>query len=116
MIKKISTLGLLAATFIVAPSAAFAGQGVNQVVNQEATAIGSGSRVIQNGRQVSIQRQERIGKMGRRNRRCGNDSQSQQSSQRIEQNGVAVDGSVVQQDAEQVNIQRQLLMGSRYCY
>ena len=54
--------------------------------------------------------------MGRRNRRCGKDSQSQQSSQRIEQNGVAVDGSVVQQDAEQVNIQRQLLMGSRYCY
>ena len=33
MIKKISTLGLLAATFIVAPSAAFAGQGANQVVN-----------------------------------------------------------------------------------
>ena len=116
MIKKISTLGLLAATLMVAPSAAFAGQGANQVVNQEATAIGSGSRVIQNGRQVSIQRQQRIGKMGPRNRRCGKDSQSQQSNQRIEQNGVAVDGSVVQQDAEQVNIQRQLLMGSRYCY
>ncbi|MEO0685657.1 MAG: hypothetical protein AAFY76_11595, partial [Cyanobacteria bacterium J06649_11] len=88
----------------------------SQVVNQEATAVGSGSRVTQSGRQVSIQRQQRIGKMGPRNRRCGKDSQSQQSNQRIEQNGVAVDGSVVEQDAEQINIQRQLILGSRYCY
>lgn len=116
MIKKISTLGLLAATFIVAPSAAFAGQGTSQVVDQEATAIGSGSRVTQNSRQISIQRQQRTGRMSPRNRRCGADSQSQNSNQRIKQNGVAIDGSVVEQNAEQVNIQRQRILGSRYCY
>ncbi len=113
MIKKISTLGLLATVFIVAPSAAFAGQGATQETNQEATVIGSGSRVIQKGKQVSIQRQERIGP---RNRRCGTDSQSQHSNQRIDQNAVAVDGGFVNQNADQVNIQRQLILGSRYCY
>ncbi|MGB3653248.1 MAG: hypothetical protein WBA41_18785 [Rivularia sp. (in: cyanobacteria)] len=113
MIQKIFTFGLLAATLIVAPNAAFAGQGATQEINQEATVIGSGSRIIQNGRQVSIQRQER---MGPRNRRCGTDSQSQHSNQRIDQNAVAVDSGVVDQNASQVNIQRQLLMGSRYCY
>jgi hypothetical protein len=97
----------------VAPNAAFAEQGTTQVTNQEATAIGSGSRVIQNGRQVSIQRQERLGP---RNRRCGVDSQSQQSNQRISQSAVAIDGGVVNQNADQVNIQRQLILGSHYCY
>lgn len=116
MIKKISTLGLLAAAFMVVPTAAFAGQGTSQEVNQEATAIGSGSRVIQNSRQVSIQRQQRTGRMSPRNRRCGRDSQSQQSNQRIDQNAVAIDGGVVNQNADQVNIQRQLILGSRYCY
>jgi hypothetical protein len=113
MIKKISTLSLLVATLIIAPSAAFAGQGTTQETNQEATVIGSGSRVIQKGRQVSIQRQE---KLGPRNRRCGTDSQSQRSNQRIDQNAVAVDGGFVDQNADQVNIQRQLILGSRYCY
>ncbi|AFY59143.1 hypothetical protein Riv7116_6827 [Rivularia sp. PCC 7116] len=113
MIKNVFSFGLLAAAFIVAPSAAFAGQGVVQELNQEATAIGSGSRVIQNGRQISVQRQERIGP---RNRRCGKDSQSQNSTQRIDQNAVAVNGGVVRQNATQRNIQRQLILGSRYCY
>lgn len=114
MIKKISTLGLLASALIIAPSAAFAGQGANQVTNQEATAIGTGSRVIQNSRQVSIQNQQRLGP---RNRRCGaKHSQSQRSNQRIDQNAVAINGGVVEQDAEQVNIQRQLILGSRHCY
>lgn len=113
MMKKNSTLGLLAAAFIILPSAAFAGQRTNQVTNQEATAIGSGSRVIQNGRQISIQRQER---RGHHNRRCGQNSQLQNSNQRIEQNAVAINGSTVEQDAEQINIQRQLILGSRYCY
>ncbi len=113
MIEKISTLGLLAAALIFVPSAAFAGQGATQETNQEATVIGSGSRVIQNGRQISIQRQQRIGP---RNRRCGKDSQSQHSNQRIDQNAVAVDGGFVDQNADQVNIQRQLILGSRYCY
>ena len=113
MIKTISSFALLAASLIIAPSVAFAGQGTTQVVNQEATAIGSGSRVTQNARQVSIQRQER---MGPRNRRCNKDSQSQQSNQRIDQNAVALDGGYVHQNANQVNIQRQLILGSRYCY
>jgi hypothetical protein len=113
MIKKVSALGLLAAAFIVAPSAAFAGQGVTQETNQQGTVIGSGSRVIQNSRQVSIQRQQRIGP---RNRRCGKHSQSQRSNQRIDQNAVAVDGGIVNQNADQKNIQRQLILGSRYCY
>lgn len=47
MIKKISTLGLLAAAFLIVPNAAFAEQGTTQKANQEATVIGSGSRVIQ---------------------------------------------------------------------
>lgn len=113
MIGKISTLGLLATVLIVAPNAAFAGQGTTQDINQEATAIGSGSRVIQNSRQVSIQRQKRLGP---RNRRCSTDSQSQRSNQRISQNAVAIDGGVVNQNADQVNFQRQLILGSRYCY
>ncbi|NJL79878.1 MAG: hypothetical protein HC836_14625 [Richelia sp. RM2_1_2] len=113
MIKKISTLGLLAAAFLIVPNAAFAEQGTTQKANQEATVIGSGSRVIQNGRQVSIQRQE---KLGPGNRRCNAGSQSQQSNQRIDQNAVAIDGGVVNQNADQVNIQRQLILGSRYCY
>ena len=116
MIKKISTLGLLATALIIAPSAAFAGQGANQVTNQEATAIGSGSRVIQNSRQVSIQNQQRLGP---RNRQCGagaRHSQSQRSNQRVTQNAVAVNGGVVEQNAEHVNMQRQLILGSRYCY
>ncbi|MBF2017491.1 MAG: hypothetical protein IGS23_20240 [Rivularia sp. T60_A2020_040] len=113
MIKKISTLGLLAAAFLIVPNAAFAEQGTTQEANQEATVIGSGSRVIQNGRQVSIQRQERLGPG---NRRCSAGSQSQQSNQRIDQNAVAIDGGVVNQNADQVNIQRQLILGSRYCY
>ncbi|MEA5595227.1 hypothetical protein [Rivularia sp. UHCC 0363] len=113
MIKKISTLGLLAAALMIAPNAAFAGQTTTQEANQESTVIGSGSRVIQNGRQVSIQRQDNLGP---RNRRCGVDSQSQQSNQRIDQNAVAINGGVVNQNADQVNIQRQLILGSRYCY
>ncbi len=113
MIKKMFTFGLFAAAFIVAPSAVFANQGVIQEINQEATAIGSGSRVIQKGKQVSIQRQERIGS---RNHRCSKDSQSQNSTQRIDQNAVAVNGGVVRQNAKQINIQRQLILGSRYCY
>lgn len=113
MIKKIFTLGLLAAAFIVAPNAAFAEKGATQETNQEATVVGSGSRVIQNARQISIQRQER---KGQSNRRCGKDSQSQQSNQRIDQNAVAVDGGIVKQNADQVNIQRQLILRSRYCH
>ncbi|MEO1428055.1 MAG: hypothetical protein AAFV71_03115 [Cyanobacteria bacterium J06633_8] len=113
MIKKVFTLGLFAAAFIVAPRAAFAEQGVIQEISQEATAIGSGSRVMQNAKQVSIQRQERISP---RNRRCSKDSQSQNSTQRIDQNAVAVNGGVVRQNAKQINIQRQLILGSRYCY
>ncbi len=113
MIGKISTFGLLAAALIVAPSTAFAGQGTTQEINQEATAIGSGSRAVQNSRQISIQRQQRIGP---RNGRCNKDSQSQRSNQRIDQNAVAIDGSVVEQNAEQINIQRQLILGSRRCY
>ncbi|MBV6624934.1 MAG: hypothetical protein KI793_18735 [Rivularia sp. (in: Bacteria)] len=112
MMTKVFSFGLFAAAFIVTPSAV-AGQGIIQEAKQEATAIGSGSRVIQNGRQVSIQRQERIGP---RNRRCSKDLQSQNSTQRIDQNAVAVNGGVVKQNAEQISIQRQLILGSRYCY
>lgn len=113
MIRKISTLSLLAAVFIVAPNAAFAGQGTTQETNQEATVIGSGSRVIQRANQVSMQRQERITP---RSRRCAIYSQSQRSNQRIDQNAVAIDGGIVDQNADQINIQRQLLKGSGYCY
>jgi|GEM_PF-3430780 len=113
MIKKILSLGLLGATLIVAPNAAFAGQGTTQETNQEANVIGSGSRVTQRGNQVSIQRQERLGPG---NRKCNVGSQSQQSNQRIDQSAVAIDGGVVEQNADQKNIQRQLVLGSRYCY
>lgn len=113
MIKKISTLGLLAAAFIIAPNAAFAGQSATQETNQVVTVVGSGSRSIQRANQVTIQRQNRF---GRRNRRCGVDSQSQRSNQRIDQNALVADGGYSQQNANQRNIQRQLILGSRYCY
>ena len=113
MIKKISTLGLLAATLIILPNAAFAGQGANQETNQEVTVVGSGSRSVQNANQVTIQRQDRFGS---RNRKCGVDSQSQRSNQRIEQSAVVIDGGYSEQNADQRNIQRQLILGSKRCY
>lgn len=115
MIEKISTLGLLAAALIIVPNAAFAGQGTTQEINQEATVIGSGSRVNQRANQVSTQRQERL-RFGSRKRRCGVDTQSQRSNQRIDQSAVAIDNGVVDQNASQRNMQRQLILSSRRCY
>jgi hypothetical protein len=101
MMKKTYTFGILAAALLITPTAAFADQGSQQELNQNASASG-GSQVNQRASQTSIQYQNRLG-----GSRYG--SQSQGSRQLINQNGVATDGSVVNQNANQLNIQRQYI-------
>jgi hypothetical protein len=108
MFKKTYTFGLLAAALIIVPTAAFAGdQGSQQELDQSATAVGSGSRVNQHADQTSIQYQNRPGRYSG----C-NANQSQASSQLIHQNGLAVNGSLVDQRANQLNRQSQIA----HCY
>ena len=112
MLKKVCTLGLLATTLVLAPTVAFAGQDTVQEINQSGTAAGRGSRVRQSATQRSRQEQERRG------RRCASDSQRQRSRQRIDQDAIAEDGGLVDQNAEQNSDQRQSIRRSRYdnCY
>ena len=112
MLKKVCTLGLLATTLILAPTVAFADQDTVQEINQSGTAAGRGSRVRQTAKQRSRQEQERKG------RKCASDFQRQRSRQRIDQDAVAVDGGIVDQNAEQDNDQRQSIRRGRYdnCY
>jgi hypothetical protein len=110
MVNKTYSFGLLAAALILVPSAAFAGdQGSQQELNQSATAVGSGSRVNQHADQTSIQYQNQAG------RGC-NAAQSQGSAQLINQNGLAVNGSLVDQRANQLNRQTQIAAGRRHCF
>ncbi len=109
MMKKYVAFSLLAASLIISPTAAFAGnreQGVIQEVNQRATAIDG--KVTQKASQRATQSQRRRGY------RCFGDSQSQLSRQRINQDGVAINDSLVDQRASQRSQQRQRIR-SRYC-
>ncbi len=102
MVKKTYAFGILATALIIAPTAAFAGdQSSQQDLNQNATAVGYGSQVHQQANQTSIQYQNR-------HHSGYGSNQSQRSGQVINQNGVATDGSLVDQNANQVNIQRQI--------
>ncbi len=115
MFKKTYAFSLLAAAMFIAPSAAFAGDsGTRQELNQSAAAINN-SRVDQQASQTSYQ--YRTNGAGSRygNKYCRGNQQSQRSNQRIDQNGVAIDDSVVSQRADQRNLQRQVGAVQRYC-
>ncbi len=97
MVKKTYTLALLAAAVMIMPTAAFAGEAVTrQEINQNAAVSGENSRVNQQAHQKSVQQ-----RAGYRN------SGSQNANQRIDQNGAAIDNSVVDQYASQNSEQRQ---------
>ncbi|MCV3213734.1 hypothetical protein OGM63_09455 [Plectonema radiosum NIES-515] len=116
MLKKTYAFTLLAAAMIIAPSAAFAGDsGTRQELNQSATSINN-SRVNQGASQTSYQyRSNRAGSRYGGYNNCPGNQQSQGSNQRINQNGVAIDDSVVSQRADQTNLQRQVGAAQRYC-
>jgi hypothetical protein len=112
MLKKVA-FGILAAALVVAPGAAFAGQGQSnvQVTGQDGAAI-NGSTNAQSSSSTNVQQQ--IQKAGRRAGyrtpyyRKGNQTpQSQRSSQRTNQSGAAIDGSVNAQDSTTRNNQSQ---------
>ncbi len=110
MLKKYVAFGLLAASLIISPTAVFAGdseQGVIQEVNQRATAIDG--KVTQKASQRATQSQRRRGV------RCAGDFQSQRSRQRINQDGFAENDSLVDQRARQRSQQRQRIR-NRNCY
>jgi hypothetical protein len=113
MVKRY-TFALLATALIIAPTAANAGEGSRQELNQSATAIGHGSRVSQRVNQTSIQQRTGLGNTFGCKYRMR--YQSQQSNQLANQNGVAIDGGVVEQNAEQLNIQSQIEAKHRFCY
>lgn len=97
MVKKTLTLGLLVAAVMVIPTVAFAGEAVTkQEINQNATVAGENSRVNQKADQRSMQQ------------RAGNPNSGRQNArQRIDQNGAAIDNSVVDQYASQKSEQLQ---------
>ncbi|NJM70694.1 MAG: hypothetical protein HC862_10935 [Scytonema sp. RU_4_4] len=108
MVKKTFTLGLLAAAVMVMPTVAFAGETVTkQEINQNASVGGENSRVNQKADQRSIQQRAGYPNSGRQN-----------TNQRIDQNGAAIDNSTVDQYAsqksEQLQRNRQQNRGSRY--
>jgi hypothetical protein len=103
MLNKYVAFGLLAASLMISPTAAFAQQGeqgVTQEINQRATAV-DGGQVSQRASQKASQSQRKIGD------RCFGDDQSQQSRQRIDQDGFAANDSRVDQNARQLSEQRQ---------
>jgi hypothetical protein len=119
MFKKACAFGLLAGALIIAPSAAFAGQGQSnvQVTEQDGAAI-NGSTNAQTSTSVNVQQQiQRANKKAGIYRRgyyspsCrgGVSAQSQGSSQVTRQSGAAIDGSVNAQDSSTQNSQRQIL-------
>ncbi|NMG07139.1 filamentous hemagglutinin [Brasilonema sp. UFV-L1] len=108
MVKKTFTLGLIAAAVMVMPTVAFAGEGVTkQEINQNASVGGENSRVNQKADQYSTQKKAGYPNSGRQN-----------TNQRIDQNGAAIDNSVVDQYAsqrsEQLQRNRQQYKGPRY--
>lgn len=114
MVKKIYNFGLLAAALmIIAPTAALAESQSRQEINQNATAIGSGSRVNQRVDQRSSQQRTTIGNTNSGRCRSG---ASQRSTQIANQDGVAIDNSRVDQRIDQDNNQRQIRSSRRYCY
>ncbi|MGH7998836.1 MAG: hypothetical protein ACREPR_05250 [Brasilonema sp.] len=106
MVKKTFTLGLIAAAVMVMPTVAFAGE-TKQEINQNASVGGENSRVNQKADQYSTQKKAGYPNSGRQN-----------TNQRIDQNGAAIDNSVVDQYAsqksEQLQRNRQQYRGSRY--
>jgi len=104
MVKKYIAFGLLAASLVISPTVAFAGNGEQEViqeVNQRATALDG--KVTQKASQRATQSQRRRGD------RCGGDFQSQRSRQRINQDGFAQNDSLVDQRAAQRSQQRQTI-------
>jgi hypothetical protein len=97
MVKKTYSLALLAAAVMIMPTAAFAGEAVTrQEINQNAAVSGENSRVNQQAHQKSVQQRAGYPNSGRQN-----------ANQRIDQNGAAIDNSVVDQYASQNSEQRQ---------
>ncbi|WP_017317408.1 hypothetical protein [Mastigocladopsis repens] len=105
MVRKFHTLGVLAAALIVLPTTAFAQSTTRQEINQSGTAEGYRSQVNQSAKQRSSQRRDRVGSPYYNG--CRSEYGSQRADQRINQNGYAADGSLVDQNAEQQNSQRQ---------
>ena len=118
MFNKSIAFGLVAASLMIVPTAAFAGgrqsQDNSQVTIQEGAAV-DGSTNAQTSRSVNVQnhtqtRPSRSG-YGRSNNRygrsgyCAGTSQSARSRQETIQNGAAVGGSVNAQESRTTNVQ-----------
>jgi hypothetical protein len=121
MFKKSIAFGLLAATLMVAPGAAFADQNQSndQYTEQNGAAL-DGSINSQNSVSTNRQSQnknssEYRGRYGRYYS-CGNDGdQNQDSRQTTVQNGVAENGSINSQNSRTDSSQRQNNFNSRFC-
>jgi hypothetical protein len=122
MLKKVA-FGILAAALVVAPGAAFAGQGQSnvQVTEQDGAAI-DGSTNAQSSTSTNVQQQiQRANQVGNRYNRgryykpvCPGRSsaQGQGSTQVTRQSGAAIGGSVNAQDSVTTSNQRQVLARS----
>ncbi len=118
MLKNL-TFGILAAALVIAPGAAFAGQGQSNVqVTEQNGAATDGSTNAQSSSSVNVQQQiQRANQLGNRyrggygKRVCPGRSsaQSQGSVQRTSQSGAAIGGSVNAQDSVTTSNQRQNL-------
>jgi hypothetical protein len=112
MFKKSIAFGLLAATLMVAPGAAFAdqNQSSDQFTGQDGAAL-DGSINSQNSNSTNNQRQNKDSSVYRGrygSYRCGNDGdQNQDSRQTTAQSGVAENGSINDQNSRTSNRQRQ---------
>ena len=127
MLKKSLAFGLLAATFMVAPGAAFAGDSQNAVNDQLTDQSGAaldGSVNIQNSRSSNRQNQKlnrstrgrrygRYGRYGRRGCTVGSTRQNASSTQTTGQSGVAENGSVNDQNSNTRSNQRQT--ANKFC-
>ncbi|MDJ0796611.1 MAG: hypothetical protein QNJ51_07195 [Calothrix sp. MO_167.B12] len=118
MLKKSLAFGLLAASLMVAPGAAFAQSQtqVNDQLTDQSGAALDGSINVQNSRSNSRQNQNatsygrgRYGRYGRYRRGCrpGRINQAQASTQTTGQSGVAENGSINAQNSNTNSGQRQ---------
>ncbi|BAZ05729.1 hypothetical protein [Calothrix sp. NIES-3974] len=115
--KKIYTFCFLAASLIITPGVAFAGQSSSQNMNQTSVIQGSGNSVNINGTQTTNQYQSKKGNYPF----CHygySGSQSQSSEQNLNQGAfVAGHGNSVNISGSQATTQAQIdALRAQYCY
>ena len=126
MLKKSLAFGLLAASLMVAPGAAFADSqnAVNDQLTDQSGAALDGSVNVQNSRSNNRQTQNlnrssrgrrygRYGRYGRKGCKVGNTRQNASSTQTTAQSGVAENASINDQNSNTRSNQRQT--ANKFC-